>query len=159
MYAKILNNAVVKYPYQWVDFITDNNNTNYGYAQPEILSIFPQTDIAKQGYTVVSIVSVAQPTINEAIQSISEGEPFLLNDVWTKNWIVTTLTEEQQDALTKNKANAVRSDRTAKLAACDWTQLVDSTVDKAAWATYRAALRDITKADGFPWTMVWPTQP
>jgi hypothetical protein len=53
----------------------------------------------------------------------------------------------------------VRVDRTKRLAECDWTQIADSTVDKAAWATYRTALRDITKADGFPWTMVWPTQP
>lgn len=29
------------------------------------------------------------------------------------------------------------------LAASDWTQLPDSPADKAAWATYRAQLRDI----------------
>ena len=62
----------------------------------------------------------------------------------------------QKDA---EQTTAVRADRTKRLAECDWTQLADSTADKAAWATYRAALRDITKADGFPWTMVWPTQP
>ena len=62
----------------------------------------------------------------------------------------------QKDA---EQATAVRTDRTKRLADSDWTQIADSTADKAAWATYRAALRDITKADGFPWTMVWPTQP
>lgn len=62
----------------------------------------------------------------------------------------------QKDA---EQATSVRTDRTKRLADSDWTQLADSTADKAAWATYRAALRDITKADGFPWTMVWPTQP
>ena len=62
----------------------------------------------------------------------------------------------QKDA---EQATSVRTDRTKRLADSDWTQIADSTADKAAWATYRAALRDITKADGFPWTMVWPTQP
>ena len=62
----------------------------------------------------------------------------------------------QKDA---EQATSVRTDRTKRLADSDWTQIADSTADKAAWATYRTALRDITKADGFPWTMVWPTQP
>ena len=62
----------------------------------------------------------------------------------------------QKDA---EQATSVRASRTEKLKDSDWTQIADSTADKAAWATYRAALRDITKADGFPWTMVWPTQP
>ena len=62
----------------------------------------------------------------------------------------------QKDA---EQATSVRTDRTKRLADSDWTQIADSTADKAAWATYRAALRDITKADGFPWTIVWPTQP
>ena len=62
----------------------------------------------------------------------------------------------QKDA---EQATSVRTDRTKRLADSDWTQIADSTADKAAWATYRTALRNITKADGFPWTMVWPTQP
>jgi hypothetical protein len=74
-----------------------------------------------------------------------------------------TTAAEQEAAYKAQKdteqATAVRADRTKRLSECDWTQLADSTADKAAWATYRAALRDITKADGFPWTMVWPTQP
>ena len=56
-------------------------------------------------------------------------------------------------------AAAVRAERNAKLAETDWTQLVDSPVDHAAWAAYRQALRDITAQAGFPWTVEWPTQP
>ena len=62
----------------------------------------------------------------------------------------------QKDA---EQATSVRASRTEKLKDSDWTQIADSTADKAVWATYRTALRDITKADGFPWTMVWPEQP
>jgi len=58
-----------------------------------------------------------------------------------------------------DQAKSVREQRTAKLAECDWTQLADAPVDKAAWATYRQALRDVTKQAGFPWDIEWPVQP
>lgn len=53
----------------------------------------------------------------------------------------------------------VRSQRNEKLAACDWTQVPDATVDRQAWATYRQALRDLTVQDGFPFTFEWPINP
>jgi hypothetical protein len=78
-------------------------------------------------------------------------------------------TEEQAEYDTKKaawdagandrKAVEVRAERSAKLAATDWTQITDATADKTAWATYRQALRDITAQVGFPWTINWPTQP
>ena len=57
------------------------------------------------------------------------------------------------------QAKSVRTSRTEKLKDCDWTQIADSTADKAAWATYRQALRDITAQSGFPWTITWPESP
>ena len=57
------------------------------------------------------------------------------------------------------QAANVRRTRTEKLKDSDWTQIADSTADKTAWATYRQALRDITAASGFPWTMNWPETP
>jgi hypothetical protein len=57
------------------------------------------------------------------------------------------------------QAKSVRSSRTQLLKDCDWTQIADSTADKAAWATYRQALRDITGQAGFPWTITWPESP
>lgn len=58
------------------------------------------------------------------------------------------------------QAKNVRNTRTERLAECDWTQLADApSTNKAAWATYRQALRDITKQSGFPWNVTWPTAP
>lgn len=57
------------------------------------------------------------------------------------------------------QAKAVRDQRNAKLAASDWTQVIDAPVDQAAWATYRQALRDISDQAGFPWTVQWPEMP
>ena len=57
------------------------------------------------------------------------------------------------------QASAVRKSRGDKLADSDWTQVADAPVDKAVWATYRQALRDITTQSGFPWTVTWPDAP
>jgi len=52
-----------------------------------------------------------------------------------------------------------RARRDQLLTASDWTQVYDAPVDQAAWAAYRQALRDIPQQEGFPATVVWPTQP
>jgi len=56
----------------------------------------------------------------------------------------------------------IRARRDALLAACDWTQMADSplsTKDKAAWTTYRQALRDIPGDCESPLTVTWPVKP
>lgn len=75
---------------------------------------------------------------------------------------VTTAAENEANykaAKDAEQAKSVRDSRNTKLTESDWTQIADSTADKAAWATYRQALRDITAQAGFPWTIDWPTQP
>jgi hypothetical protein len=57
------------------------------------------------------------------------------------------------------QAASVRASRSDKLKDSDWTQVADAPVDKAAWATYRQELRDISAQTGFPWAVEWPTQP
>jgi hypothetical protein len=104
MYAKILNNAVVKYPYQWADFMVDNNNTQ-GLNPANLLTIFPQTDIAKQGYSVVEVTQVAQPPYNPITQDCTEGTPALVNGVWTQTWNVTTATAAEQAARLATQTN------------------------------------------------------
>ncbi len=72
---------------------------------------------------------------------------------------VVPMDQDEIDSLTANQAQSVRSERTNKLSKTDWTQLNDAPVDKAAWATYRQALRDVTAQSGFPWTVTWPDAP
>jgi hypothetical protein len=58
------------------------------------------------------------------------------------------------------KASAgTRAERDRLLAASDWTQVKDATVDQAAWAAYRQALRDLPQQSGFPQNVVWPSKP
>lgn len=61
--------------------------------------------------------------------------------------------------------SAVRVIRDIKLGESDWTQFSDSPLsdsDKAAWITYRAALRDIPETNADITSVeevVWPTKP
>lgn len=59
-------------------------------------------------------------------------------------------------------AAEARDERGRLLAASDWTQAGDAPLDAAArlaWATYRQALRDVTKQAGFPLEIDWPVAP
>ena len=53
----------------------------------------------------------------------------------------------------------IRLWRNRELAACDWTQVADSTADKTAWATYRQALRDLPAQNTDPKKITFPTRP
>lgn len=86
------------------------------------------------------------------------------NKWYTRYALGPVFTDEKQEAEYRQRKDAeraqmVRAERAGKLSDCDWTQIADATVDKAAWAKYRQALRDITKQEGFPWTIVWPEHP
>jgi hypothetical protein len=67
--------------------------------------------------------------------------------------------ESELQVKTELKASQVRTERSAKLAESDWTQLADAPVDSVAWAAYRQGLRDVPQQEGFPWTVVWPEAP
>jgi len=54
---------------------------------------------------------------------------------------------------------ALRKERDRRLYASDWTQVPDAPVDKAAWATYRQALRNLPGNTQDPRSVVWPIAP
>lgn len=72
---------------------------------------------------------------------------------------VVPFTQEEIDAVSAEQAASVRAQRNSLLSQSDWTQVADAPVDKAVWATYRQALRDITAQVGFPFEVVWPVVP
>jgi len=78
---------------------------------------------------------------------------------WYTKYSVADMGQEAKAIKDAEQAEKTRSQRTDKLKGSDWTQVADAPVDKAAWATYRQALRDITAQSDFPWGVQWPTQP
>ena len=67
--------------------------------------------------------------------------------------------EEEANIETEWLFERIRLWRSRELAASDWTQLADSTADKAAWATYRQALRDLPAQNKDPKKIKFPTRP
>jgi hypothetical protein len=108
--------------------------------------------------------TVYQYSVRDGVEQGADGKwysKYVLGPIFTDNEDGTAAQQEaaykaQKDA---EQAAAIRSQRNSKLAACDWTQLADSTADKPAWATYRQALRDVTGQAGFPWNVTWPVEP
>jgi len=73
----------------------------------------------------------------------------------------TQLTNARSVAVAKTQWLAVRLQRDAELAKCDWTQAVDnplSDTKKTEWATYRQSLRDVGNQSD-PFKINWPTEP
>ena len=57
---------------------------------------------------------------------------------------------------------ALRTERNARLAACDWTQMPDSPLSQAArasWSDYRQSLRDLPENATDPTQVTWPVSP
>ena len=108
--------------------------------------------------------TVYQYSMRQGVEQQSDGKwysKYVLGPIFTDNAEATAAQQEaaykaQKDA---EQAASVRAARNSKLAACDWTQLADSSADKPSWATYRQALRDVTGQAGFPWNVTWPVEP
>jgi hypothetical protein len=63
------------------------------------------------------------------------------------------------EATNEQKWEQIKLWRNAELNRTDWTQIADSPADKAAWAIYRQALRDLPDQGGSADAAVFPTQP
>lgn len=73
----------------------------------------------------------------------------------------TAMTVLPDDLVARLKVLEARSDRDLELLASDWTQMADApltALEKAAYQTYRQALRDLPSAPGFP-DVPWPPVP
>jgi len=144
MYARIENGELAEWPIinlrqrlPQVSFAEEINNNNL----PE-------------GFVYVPDAVV--PTYDTSTHSILLGDPALVNGVWVQEYTVVPLSEEKLQQHATNTAEQMRQLRDGLLAKSDWTQVSDAPVDKAAWATYRQALRDVTLQPGFPYDILWP---
>ena len=75
-----------------------------------------------------------------------------------------TLVEDPDKVAQKTQAawSQLRTERNARLAASDYTQLQDahlSAEKKSAWADYRQALRDLPENATDPTQVTWPVSP
>lgn len=108
---------------------------------------------------------VVQPTDRPAdgrFQVINEESPTFNGTAWVQVWTQTDMTSDQANAVTAGAWGGLRAERDALLSACDYTQLPDSPANstvKAAWATYRQALRDLPGNIADPFSATFPDPP
>jgi len=145
-----------------------NKQTGAVVTDGEFRAAFPSTGfpihITEQtynefGYDVVLEGPQAQPTRYQV--GFADGVQ-QIDGKWFTKYSVADMDDEAKAAKDEEQAKNVRTQRTEKLRDCDWTQLDDtpmSNTQKADWAEYRQALRDVPDQAGFPWEIEWPVQP
>ena len=151
MFALIKDGAVDQYPY---------NIYQLKMAHPNVSFPANPTNALLQEFGMFRVATEAQPLMSNT-QVLEEDPPVFSTEYqrWTQVWRVRDMTDEEVQQRNDSKALEIRTERNQKLSESDWTQLADAQIDKAAWATYRQALRDVPSQAGFPWTIEWPTQP
>jgi hypothetical protein len=80
--------------------------------------------------------------------------------IWTL--IKRAKTAEELQKQTDERATQERTFRDRLLSMSDWVVIKSVEVEMPeleTWKTYRQALRDVPKQEGFPWTIDWPQAP
>lgn len=140
------------------------NNTARHYSIPQLRADNPQvsfpimpSNTLLASYGVYEAAETARPAYDHT-KNVSETFQ-QIDGVWTQVWVESPASEAEISARVTERWFDVRAERNSRLAACDWTQLADATVDAAAWAAYRQALRDLPQTQADPFNIVWPTSP
>ena len=127
----------------------DNNGPSWEQTTPEVLEALGADPVLEGPQPTAGRYQIAY---RDGVEQDAEGR-------WFTKYSLADMDADARAAKDAEQAKNVRQQRNDKLKDSDWTQLADSPVDKAAWATYRQALRDVPKQAGFPWDVQWPAQP
>jgi hypothetical protein len=118
--------------------------------------------LAAEGF--YGLITAPRPSIDERTQKttlmpLNEWAVDASAGTVTQVWLTEPLTEEELSEATDKQAEKVRTRRLQLLLLSDYTQVADFAGERGLWAAYRQQLRDITTQQGFPWEVVWPTEP
>lgn len=141
-------------------YLLANGGPSYDQLTPEVM----------ESIGVDPVLEGPQATGGDHYQFSQRDGVEQINGQWYTKYVLgpvfvdgeTTAAEQEaayKAAKDAEQAKSVRDQRNTKLSESDWTQVADAPVDKAAWAVYRQALRDISAQSGFPWTIDWPVAP
>ena len=150
MYILTSNNSVSKFPYSLEELRSDNPQTSF----PLEMSA---EELAEWG--VYSVEEQNPPAYNEQTETIELQPPSLVNGVWVQGWLIAQASAEEIQRRTTAKAALQRAERNRVLTKTDYTQCLDfpgNDSERASYAVFRQALRDVPEQAGFPWDVVWP---
>jgi hypothetical protein len=140
----------------------DNGGPSWDRTTDEVLEALG-ADVVFEGPQAMG-GTVYQYSMRQGVEQAEDGKwytKYVLGPIFTDTAEATAAEQEAAYKAQKDveQAKSIREQRNQKLKETDWTQVADAPVDKAAWATYRQELRDITTQAGFPWGINWPDQP
>jgi hypothetical protein len=161
MQIRIRTTGAVMYESEFRAYQQANGGPTWGQTTTEILDSLG-ADVVFEGPQATG-GTVYQYSQRDGVEQV-EGKwytRYTLGPVFTDNKEATAAEQEAAYKAMKDaeQAKSVRNDRNKRLSDCDWTQVADAPVDKAAWAAYRQQLRDVSSQIEFPWTVQWPAQP
>lgn len=107
LYVLAPNGSVERYPYNAVDLRIANPGTS-----------FPQnpTDELLAEWGVFPVAPTPQPAFDPATEELTEGQPAMVQGVWTQTWLVRSLTPEEIEERRIASVPRVVSMRQARLA-------------------------------------------
>lgn len=142
MLVKILNGAVETYPYSVRQLRSDNPNVSF----PKNI---PQNILSDYGVERVNIIT---PVYDHLVQTVNYPDiPTLVESNWVLSGTAVNLSEADAE-------ENVRAERDRLLRETDEYALSDRTMT-SEMTSYRQALRDVPTQSGFPFSVVWPTNP
>lgn len=162
MQIRIRSTGQVLLQHEWEKWVAQTYAKSLSGITEEVVNRF-ESDIVFEGPQATG-GTFYQYSQRDGVEQGEDGKwytKYILGPVFTDNDEATAAEQEAAYKAMKDaeQAASVRTTRGEKLKDSDWTQVADAPVDKAAWATYRQALRDISAQSGFPWAIQWPTQP
>jgi len=146
MYAKIVDGALVKYPYSLEEMRADN---------PDVWVSENPTD------EELTACSVKRADMGPSPTQSSRTHSFSISAVDNGNGSVSIILVPHE--LNRQLAEFnMRDARSSALTRCDWVitrAFEEGNPVPAAYLAYRQALRDLPSQPGFPYDYVWPQEP
>lgn len=153
MYAKIINDEVVKFPYTIHELKLDNPHTSFANNI--------ETDfVTLAEFNIFMVLEGVKPEFDVLSEKVVKADIAKVNDKWIELWQILPLSEDEKNKLKDEKSFEVRAERNRLLAESDWTQFrdIDESIS-AKWVYYRQQLRDISLQEGFPFQVQFPSKP
>lgn len=152
-YLLASNNAISKFPYSLEELRSDNPQTSFPWEMSA-------SELAEWG--VYRVEKQNPPAYNEQTEAIELQPPSLIDGVWVREWLVISVDSAELERRTTAQAALQREERNRVLSRTDYTQCLDfpgTDNERASYAVFRQALRDVPEQVGFPWDVVWPLPP
>lgn len=143
-----------------VGYAVTEDNLRALFPHHEFPRLFTPDDVRPLGFGMFEWTQIPVAKFPNRIQDVT---PTLGDDgIYYQTWAVVEMTDAEKAEAIDKEAAKVRLEREYRLDRSDWSHLPDTPLtqeQRASWAVYRQALRDVPAQAGFPWKFTWPTQP